>query len=94
MPVIHVFKIYRQNRRYRVNEFTHALNLGIMCGFVAILIDGMASFFIRVPAPGRVFWIVMALLVAINIWNRRNYRARLIAAQRAAIREGLDDKQK
>ncbi len=92
--LIHVFKVYRQNRRYRVNEFTHALNLGIICGFVAILIDGMASFFIRVPAPGRVFWIVMALLVAINIWNRRNYRARLIAAQRAAIREGQDDKQK
>lgn len=91
--LLHVFKIYRQNRRYRINEFTHALNLGIICGFIAILIDGMASFFIRVPAPGRVFWIVMALLVAINLWNRRNFQSRIVAARKLAELEAHDGKQ-
>ena len=53
--------------------FKIAVNMGAFCGIVSLLVDGMASFFIRVPAPNRVFWIVVALIVGINYWNKRNY---------------------
>ena len=68
----HVFRIYRQNSKFKLQSQLHAINIGIICGFIALMIDGMASFYLRVPAATRVFWVVMAVLVAINIWNKRN----------------------
>ncbi|MEM7363051.1 MAG: O-antigen ligase family protein [Pseudomonadota bacterium] len=57
---IHLFRIGAQNLRYHLDPLMHAVNIGAMCGIVALLVDGMASFFIRVPASNRVFWIVVA----------------------------------
>lgn len=54
----------------------HALNVGLMAGFVAIMIDGMASFFVRVEAPARMFWIALGLILAIGYWRRANEAAR------------------
>ncbi|MEM7365049.1 MAG: hypothetical protein AAF525_13580, partial [Pseudomonadota bacterium] len=71
-----LFRIGAQNLRYHLDPLMHAVNIGAMCGIVALLVDGMASFFIRVPASNRVFWIVVALIVAINYWNRHNYALR------------------
>jgi ABC-type transport system involved in cytochrome bd biosynthesis fused ATPase/permease subunit len=48
------------------------INIGALCGLVAISVDGMASYYLRTPAPARVFWIVVALVVAIWYWNRLN----------------------
>jgi len=45
------------------------------CGLLAVAIDGLASFFIKVPASGRAFWIVAALLVASYQWARDRERA-------------------
>lgn len=50
----------------------HALNVGLLGGFVAVMVDGMASFFIRVEAPARMFWIATALILAIGYWRRAN----------------------
>jgi hypothetical protein len=47
-------------------------NLGAACGVIAIMVDGLASFFTRVPAQGRMFWIVAAIIIAADRWNRRN----------------------
>jgi len=35
-------------------------------------VDGLGSFYQRVPAPARVFWIVVGLVVAAHYWNLRN----------------------
>jgi putative inorganic carbon (hco3(-)) transporter len=51
-----------------------AINLGCLCGLLAILTDGLSSFFTRVPPGGRVFAIVAGLIVAIDYWNRANSR--------------------
>jgi putative inorganic carbon (HCO3(-)) transporter len=59
-----------------VAHYTHpflaVVNLGCMAGMLALLADGMASFFIRSPNCGRVFFIVAALIVAIDIWHKNN----------------------
>ncbi|MEM9422008.1 MAG: O-antigen ligase family protein [Pseudomonadota bacterium] len=50
----------------------HAMIVGGIGGTSAIALDGMASFFIRNPACGRIFWIVAALIVAGVYWERAN----------------------
>ncbi len=80
---INVIWIAIKNLRYRVSDKLFALNIGALCGFFAIMIDGLASFFIRVPASGRVFWIVVALIVAINYWNRHNAHLAVSSHDRA-----------
>lgn len=59
-----------------VANYTHPflamVNLGCMAGMLALLADGMASFFIRSANCGRVFFIVAALTVAIQIWHQNN----------------------
>jgi O-antigen ligase len=67
-----IFWIGVRNARRCVSERMFMLNIGALCGLVAISIDGLASFFIRVPACGRTFWIVVALVVAADCWTRRN----------------------
>jgi O-antigen ligase len=61
-----------RNLKLRLSDTVSMVNLGAACGVVAVMIDGMASFFLRVPAQGRMFWIVAAAIVAADIWNRRN----------------------
>ncbi len=50
----------------------HALSVGLLGGFAAIMADGMASFFVRQEATARMFWIVTGLILAIDYWRRLN----------------------
>jgi putative inorganic carbon (HCO3(-)) transporter len=77
---LHLLWIGYQNLRYRLSERVLMISLGATCGVLAILVDSMASFFIRVPAHARMFWIVVALIVAANYWNRANAPLRGSAA--------------
>jgi len=54
------------------DENLYMINLGCFCAVLALASDGMASFFIRNPAPGRVFFMVAGLIVAIYYWNQEN----------------------
>ena len=67
-----IFWIGWRNFRFRASEKIFMLNAGALCGLSAILVDGLGSFFIRVPACGRTYWVVVSVVVAANYWNRRN----------------------
>lgn len=58
----------RNIRRY-YNDVLFAVNLGCLCGIVALMFDGLASFYLRMPAPSRMFWVVAAIIFAIDRWN-------------------------
>jgi O-antigen ligase len=74
---VNLFWIGIRNLRYRgLSEKVYLLNIGAMCGILAIMIDGLSSFYVRVPGPARAFWVVVGLLVAAHYWNARNDAAR------------------
>lgn len=82
----HLLWIAIKNLRYRgLSDQTYMLSIAAACGVLAIMVDGLSSFFIRVQAHGRVFWIVAALIVAVNYWNVRNEAVRRQAAARPAV---------
>lgn len=70
----HVFWIAFQNLKVKVSDKIFMLSAGAACGQAGLLIDGFASFFPRVPPSGRVYWVVIALIVAAGYWNRTNAR--------------------
>lgn len=49
----------------------NALNVGLLCGFVAIMFDGLVSFFDRVQ-QSIVIWNFAALIIALEYWRRAN----------------------
>jgi putative inorganic carbon (HCO3(-)) transporter len=61
-----------RNTKYNNNDLLHMVNIGCMAAIMAHAVDGMASFFLRNPGPGRIYFIVAALIVAIHYWNREN----------------------
>jgi len=61
-----------RNTKYSNNEMLYMINVGCMAGLMAHAVDGITSFFLRNPAPGRIFFIVAGLIVAIYYWNREN----------------------
>lgn len=69
---LNVIWIAIQNARRIVSDKVFMISIGATCGVLAVMLDGFASFFIRVPASGRVFWIVIGLVVAAKYWNERN----------------------
>ncbi|GAB6194946.1 O-antigen ligase family protein [Lysobacter xanthus] len=64
-----------QNSRRMLSDKVFMTSIGAACGVAAIMLDGFASFFTRVPASGRVFWIVVGLIVAAKYWNERTFAA-------------------
>jgi putative inorganic carbon (hco3(-)) transporter len=68
-----------------LSQKVYMTSIGAACGVVAIMVDGLASFYLRVPAPARTFFIVMGLVVAAYYWNVRNrdFRERLAASASA-----------
>lgn len=70
------------NARHFIDDVPFMINLGAVTGCIAIMVDGMSSFFIRDPACGRVFFIAVGLIVAVRYWNMAQLR--LVADQRAA----------
>ena len=81
---VSVLRVGVQNLRIR-DPMMHALGAGLLAGFIAIMIDGLASFFIRTEAPGRLFWMAAALILAIGYWRREQAQAGSTAVQGAAL---------
>lgn len=82
---MHLAVIREGIRNLRIRDpVIHAVGVGLLGGFVAIMADGMASFFIRVEAPARMFWIAMALILAIGHWRRVNEEGPATAAAKEA----------
>ena len=63
-----VLRVGFQNLRIR-DPMMHALGAGLLAGFIAIMIDGLASFFVRTEAPARLYWIAAALILAVGYWR-------------------------
>jgi O-antigen ligase len=70
---LHIVVIVVGLRNLRIRDpALHAIGVGLLAGFVAIAVDGMASFFVRQEAPARMFWIATALILALDHWRRVN----------------------
>ncbi|MEO0643358.1 MAG: O-antigen ligase family protein [Pseudomonadota bacterium] len=72
------------NLRDVIDPRIYAISIGCAGGLGAIMLDGMASFFLRNPQCARLFWIVAAMMVACYFWNRRNGPLRAEADAEAA----------
>jgi O-antigen ligase len=62
------------NARRCADPLLFALNAGALAGLCANLLDGFGSFFLRQMPGARLFWILAAIIVAIQVWQRRNGR--------------------
>lgn len=60
--------------------FLHAMNVGLLSGFGAIMLDGLVSFFARTEVGGRMYWIVVSLILAIGYWRRTHETSAASAA--------------
>jgi putative inorganic carbon (HCO3(-)) transporter len=58
--------------RHMLDDRLFAINLGATCGIVAIMVDGIGSFFIDESASERVFFMVVALIFALHYWTQAN----------------------
>lgn len=63
-----------RNTRHCADPLLFALNAGALAGLCANLLDGFGSFFLRQMPGARLFWILAAIIVAIQVWQRRNER--------------------
>ncbi|NDW52446.1 O-antigen ligase family protein [Aliiroseovarius sp. PrR006] len=94
-----LFYIAYDNLRYVIDPHIYALSIGAAGGLGAVMLDGLASFFLRNPQCGRMFWIVAATLVAAHVWNKRNAPLRTGATPDqndavARVRNGLSRRQR
>ena len=64
-----------RNLRIFKNEILFSINLGAIAGFVAVTLDGLASFYVRNPGCDRVYWVVAGLIIAVDFWNRQHANA-------------------
>ena len=72
-----------KNLRYRgLSDRVYLISLAAACGVLAIMVDGLSSFFIKVQAFGRVFWIVVGMIVAAHYWSLRSEALRRESAQK------------
>jgi len=71
-----------RSSRHIGDDLIYAINLGACCGIVANMVDGIGSFFIAENPGERVFFMQVALIVAINYWAMANRR--VLAPRRAA----------
>ena len=76
---------WKTSRRL-LDDLVYAVNLGACCGILAIMVDGIGSFFIDEDAGERVFWMVAALIVAINYWTQANGKAGLRRTRQVQVR--------
>ena len=69
---IHLMRIaWRGVAKYE-QPFLATVNIGCLAGLLALAIDGLASFFVRIEPGGRIFFIIAALVVAIQWWHIEN----------------------
>jgi O-antigen ligase len=67
---VSVLRVGIRNLRIR-DPMVHALGVGLLAGYIAIMVDGMASFFVRTEAPGRLYWMAAALILAAGYWRQQ-----------------------
>jgi len=72
----HLLRIAKIGLTIYKEPFLAMVNLGCFAGLLALMVDGMASFFIRSGNGGRMFFIVAALVVAIRWWHFDNIQNR------------------
>jgi len=73
---LHLLWIAWRNTRFGLSSRITMLNVALFGAVVALLVDGFGSFYLRVPGPARVFWVIAGLIVASHYWNVRNLAAR------------------
>lgn len=78
---LHLLWLAWRNTWFGLSDKITMLNVGAFGSLVAIMIDGLGSFYVRVPGPARVFWIIAGLIVASHYWNVANSAARRATAQ-------------
>ena len=66
--------------RTLIDDRLYAMSLGAFCGIVAIMIDGLGSFFIDENAGERVFFMVAGLIYALSYWTEEQRRLRAAAS--------------
>lgn len=71
---LHVLYVGIRNLRIR-HETLFAINLGCMCGLAVMMLDWLVSFSLRTETVGRVYWMQVGLLCAIDLWWQRNREA-------------------
>ena len=69
---LHLLWLAVKNLRYRVSERIFMVSVGTLSALVAMIVDGFGSFYLKVPAPSRIFWVIAGLIVAAAYWNRAN----------------------
>ncbi len=84
---IHVLRLGFRNANFFEERMLFMMNLGCLAGFIAVMADGMVSFFIRHPPGARVYWIVIALITSINYWYRENQLNRPVVLARSSVQE-------
>ncbi len=78
----HISVIVLCIRNLRIRDpMMHALGVGLFAGFVAVMIDGLASFFVRQEATARMYWIAIGLILAVGYWRRANEEGELALAR-------------
>ena len=77
---VHLLLMAWRNSRHAQSDAVMMLNIGIFAAVLAVMVDGLASFYMRVPGPARIFWVLAGLAVATQQWNRRTAALRQSAA--------------
>ena len=85
----HLLWLAWRNTQFGLSDKVTMLNVGLLAAIVAIMVDGLGSFYIRVPGPARIFWIVAGLIVASHYWNVRNLSMRRTEPSAAEPPESL-----
>jgi hypothetical protein len=67
----HLLWLAWRNTRWGLSDLITMLNVGLFGAVLALMIDGLGSFYLRVPAPSKVFWVLAGLIVASHYWNVR-----------------------
>jgi len=74
MTYLSLFVVGFRNMRRLIDERLFMLNLGCIAGLLSTAIDGMSSFYLRNTQCARCFWLVAAMMVAIQYWQQANAR--------------------
>ncbi|MEW6618024.1 MAG: O-antigen ligase family protein [bacterium] len=53
------------------DNLLNAINLGSLAGFIAILVQGVGDWNLRINTTVRVFWTLAAMIFAIHFWNQK-----------------------
>jgi O-antigen ligase len=83
---IAVLTVAVKNLRIR-DPVMHAIGVGLLAGFVAVMVDGLTSFFVRCEAPARMFWIAVGLILALGYWRREQEEERAVEDALAPVPE-------